>query len=146
MSTAVKLIAAVAFAIVGWLAAQAFIAQLPEDTSTGYFREITAALGFALGWFTLGPKVGRGYYEGVSFRLRTAIFLVFWALLGFSTYFMILRSTKMKYHDVGAAVLDVPMLMLDYGKLLWAMPVLQTLMIGGILAGLVTEFAAKWRR
>ena len=59
MPTAAKLGAAVAFAIVGWLAAMAYIPQLPESTNTTYFREITAFLGFVLGWVTLGPAVGR---------------------------------------------------------------------------------------
>ncbi|MEO8243830.1 MAG: TrgA family protein [bacterium] len=145
MPTAAKLVAAVAFALVGWLTARAYIPQLPEGTNTGFFPEITAALGFAIGWLTLGPNVGRGYVEALSYGLRTSIFLVFWALLGFSIYYMVLRSTKMIYHNAGEAVLDVPLLMLQYGKLLAASEVIMTLVIGGILGGWVAEFARRWR-
>lgn len=146
MPTAAKLIAAAAFALVGWLAASYYIPQLPEGTSTGFFREITAALGFVIGWLTLGSAVGRGYREAISLGLRTSLLLLVWALVGFSVYRMILRSTKMTYHDAGEAVLDVPMLMLYYGKLMGSVPFIATLLVGGVLGGLAAEFAARrWR-
>lgn len=146
MPTAAKLIAAVAFALVGWVAAGYYMPQMPEGTDFGYFREITAALGFVIGWISLGPAVGRGYNEALSLGLRTALLLLAWALIGFSTYRMILRSTKMTYHDAGEAVLDVPMLMLYYGKLMGSVPFIATLVIGGALGGLAAEFAARrWK-
>ena len=146
MPTAAKLIAAAAFALVGWLAARYYIPQLPEGTSTGFFREITAALGFVIGWLTLGPAVGRGYREAISLGLRTSLLLLAWALLGFSVYRMVLRSTKMTYQDAGAAVLDVPVLMLYYGKLMGSVPFIATLVVGGVLGGLAAEAAARrWR-
>ena len=146
MPTAAKLIAAVAFAVVGWLAAGYYVLRLPEGTSTGYFREITAALGFVIGWLTLGSAVGRGYGEAVSLGLRTSLLLLAWALIGFSVDRMIIRSTKMTYKDVGEAVLDVPMLMLYYGKLMGSAPFIATLIIGGVLGGLAAEAAARrWR-
>ncbi len=146
MPTAAKLIAAVAFAVVGWLAAGYYVLRLPEGTPNGYFAPITAALGFVIGWLTLGPAVGRGYREAVSLGLRTSLFLLAWALIGFSVYRMIIRSTKMIYRDVGEAMLDVPMQMLYYGKLMGSAPFIATLIIGGILGGLAAESAARrWR-
>ena len=143
MPTAAKFMGAVAFAIVGFLTALAYIPQLPEATSTGYFPEITAALGLLIGWFAVGAQARRSYTEAGSLGLRGSIFLVFWALFGFSLYFMIRRSTKMLYHDAGEAVLDVPMLMMKYGKLMWAQQVIGALVIGGVLGGLLTEFAGR---
>jgi len=144
MPTAGKLIAAVTFALVGWLAARAYIPQLPEGTNTGYFPEITALMGLLIGWLTLGPAAGRrGYVEGGSLGLRTSVFVVFWALLGFSTYYMVLRSTKLIYRNAGEAVLDVPQLMIHYGALVACVPVLVVLVVGGILGGLATEFAGR---
>ena len=146
MPTGAKLIAAVCFAIVGWLAALAYIPQLPEATRTGYFPQIMAALGFVLGWLTLGNKVGRGYGEAASMGLRTSFLVVFWGLLGFSIYFMVLRSTKMIYDNAGAAALDVPMLMLQYGKLMGSAQLIGTLVLGGVVGGMLTEFAGRrWK-
>ena len=146
MPTAAKLIAAVAFALVGWLAARAYVPLLPESTSTGYFKEMMAGLGFVIGWLTLGPHVGRSYSEAASLGLRTSLLVVFWGLLGFSIYFMVLRSTKMIYDNAGAAALDVPMLMLYYGKLMGSAELIGILALGGILGGMATEFAGRrWR-
>ena len=146
MPTGAKLSAAVAFAIVGWLAALTYIPQLPQGTSTGYFPEIMAGLGFVLGWLTLGPHMGRGYSEALSLGLRTSLLVVFWGLLGFSIYFMVLRSTKMIYDNAGAAVLDVPMLMLQYGKLMGSVNLIAILAVGGALGGIAAEFVSRrWR-
>lgn len=147
MPTAAKLISGVAFLIVGYLAALAYIPQLPEGTKTAFFPELTAALGFLVGWRSLGLVVGKGYAESLSYGLRASIILVFSALLVFSVYHMIQQAFKVgHYHDAGEAVLDVPMTMLDYGKLLWAPQVIEVLVIGGVLGGLVAEFVDKrWR-
>lgn len=146
MPTAAKLTAAVAFALVGWLASGSYMPQMPEGTDFGFFREITAALGFLIGWISLGPAVGRGYREALSLGLRTSLLLLAWALIGFSIYRMILRSTKMVYHDAGEAVLDVPMMMLYYGKLMGSASFIGALIIGGVLGGMAAEFAARrWK-
>ena len=49
MPTAAKLAAAVAFALVALLTAQLFIPYLPEGMQLGWFRPITAAIGFVVG-------------------------------------------------------------------------------------------------
>lgn len=146
MPTGAKLVAAVCFAIVGWLAAEAYIPQLPADTRTGYFREIMALLGFVLGWMTLGPNVGRGYADAASIGMRTSFLLVFWGLLGMSIYFMVRRSTRMIYDNAGDAALDVPMLMLQYAGLMGSVPLVAVLAVGGAIGGVLTEFAGRrWK-
>ncbi len=146
MPTGAKLVAAVCFAIVGWLAAEAYIPQLPADTRTGYFREIMAVLGFVLGWMTLGPNVGRGYADAASIGMRTSFLLVFWGLLGMSIYFMVRRSTRMIYDNAGDAALDVPMLMLQYAGLMGSVPLIAILAVGGAIGGVLTEFAGRrWK-
>ena len=143
MPTAAKMIAAVAFAIVAGLAALAYIPSLPGGTSTGYFPELMAALGFLIGWQAVGGQVGRGYAKGVSLGLRGSVLIVVWGLLLFAIYFVILRSTKMIYKDAGAALLDVPMQMLKYGKLLASVRVAVVLVAGGVIGGVIAEFAGR---
>ena len=143
MPTAAKIVSAVAMALVGLWAAVAYIPQL-QDTSVGYFREMMAALGFVVGWRSLGRNSGRGYSESLGVGLRGSFLVVFWALLGFATYTMLVRSTKQVYSgDPGKALLDVPQIMLQYGKLLMAQEVIVALVVGGVVAGLVAEFAAR---
>lgn len=144
MPTAAKLVSAVAFALVGLWAAISYIPQLPEGTSTGQFPAIMAALGFVIGWRSMGRSAGRGWGESLGYGLRTSALIVFWALLGFACYTMLMRSTRQLYRgDPGRAVMDVPVIMMQYGKLLAAQEVLVALVVGGLVGGLLAEFAAR---
>ena len=143
MPTAAKLTAAVAFALLAFIAADTFVKHLPEGTALGFFREITAAIGFVVGWIVMGALAGHGYREAIGHGIRTSITVVFWALLGFSIYFMIQKSMHMMYDGPMEAVLGIFDLMLEYGKKLVALDMAVVLFGGGALAGLVTEWAGK---
>jgi len=147
MPTAAKFVAAVCFGIVGLLASIAYIPLLPEgeNTNFGYFREITAALGLLIGWIAVGRNVGKGYASAFSLGLRGSALLTLWALLGFSIQIMIRRSTKMLYDDAGEAALAVPQLMVQYARPMLDANFLITLAVGGIIGGLLAEFAShRW--
>lgn len=143
MPTASKLVAAVAFALLGLLAAQTFVKYLPEGTPLSYFREITAAIGFIVGWLWMGKLTRKGYREAINSGMVTALILVFWALLAFSLYFMLKKSMRMMYDGPMEAVLGVFQLMFDYGKMLLVPDMLGVIIVGGMVAGLVTEWAGK---
>lgn len=143
MPTASKLVAAVAYALLGFLAAQTFVKYLPDGTPLGYFREITAAIGFIVGWLVMGKLTRKGYREAINSGLVTAMLLVFWALLAFSLYFMLRKSMRMMYDGPMEAVLGVFQLMFDYGKMLLVPDMLGVILMGGIVAGLVCEWAGK---
>jgi len=143
MPTAAKLVAAVMFAAVGFLAAQAFVPSLPEGTQIGFLREICAVLGLIIGWLVMGRLVGKGYVEAVGFGIRTSVTVLFWAVLGFSIYEMILRSTKMMYDGPMEALLGVFDLVIYYGKMMGSPEFIATLLIGGVLGGIAAEWAGR---
>lgn len=143
MPTAAKLFAAVMFAAVGFLAAQAYVPSLPEGTQIGFLREICAMLGLVIGWFVMGRLVGKGYVEAVGFGIRTSVTVLFWAVLGFSIYEMILRSTKMMYDGPMEALLGVFDLVIYYGKMMGSPEFIGTLLIGGVLGGIAAEWAGR---
>lgn len=146
MPTAAKLVAAVWFALIGWLAANAHIPALGESAAYGAFREVTALIGFIVGWRVMGALVGQGYPDAIGTGLRTSVTLVFFALLGFSTYHMVQQSTKMVYDGPMEAVLGVFQFMVENGRDMLTVGVLGTLAIGGVLGGIVTEWASRrWR-
>ena len=146
MPTAAKLVAAVCFAAVGWLAANAHIPALTPGAAVGAFREITALIGLLIGWALMGNLVGKGYGEAAGSGLRTSVTLVFFALLGFSTYHMILQSTKMVYDGPMDAVLGIFDFMMENGRAMLTVGVLGTLGIGGMLGGMAAEWASRrWR-
>ncbi|MEZ5796482.1 MAG: TrgA family protein [Paracoccaceae bacterium] len=146
MPTAAKLVAAVVFAIIGWLAANAHIPALGESAAFGAFREITAGIGLLVGWMVMGNLVGHGYRDAIGAGLRSSVTLVFFALLGFSIYHMVMQSTKMVYDGPMDAVLGVFQYMMENGRAMLTAGVLGVLVIGGILGGVLAEWASRrWR-
>ncbi|NCM97472.1 MAG: TrgA family protein [Rhodobacterales bacterium] len=147
MPTAAKLVAALLFAAMGYLAAEAFKPTMPEGTRFGYFSLICAALGLACGWQVMGKLAGRGYGAAITSGIQTAATFAAFALLGFCIYLMITRALDHRYgHDVVKALLAVFALMLENGARMLAPPVLGTLLAGAVVGGVATEWVAKrWR-
>ncbi|QYK41134.1 MAG: TrgA family protein [Paracoccaceae bacterium] len=146
MPTAAKLFAAIAFFVVGFMAAEAFKPGMPEGTPFGHFSLIVGAIGGLTGWMVMGALAGRGYGASAGFGLRTSVTLTFWALLVFSVYQMIGLATKMRYDGPMDAIVGVFELMLENGQMLLNAPVLIALGVGGILGGFSAEWAARrWR-
>lgn len=146
MPTAAKFVAALIFAAVGYLAAQAYIPTLPEGTQTRGFREICAFIGLLCGWMVMGRRVGKPLSEAVGSGILTSVIITFWAVLAFSVYEMIMLSIKQRYDGPMDAVLGVFELMLEYASSLPTQAILGTLLIGGVIGGVMSELAGRmWR-
>jgi hypothetical protein len=146
MPTGAKAVAAISFAVVGWITANAYVPNMPEAETVGYFREFTAFLGALAGWRVMGTSVGKGYVRAVGSGWKTAIVMVFLALLLFGIYEMLQKSVKMHYEGPLDATLDVLMRMLDRSRPMLSVGVILALGLGGGLAGLLSENASRrWR-
>ncbi len=147
MPTAAKLVAALCFALVGWLAANAHVPALGEGAAVGRFREITALIGALVGWRILGAAAGKGHVEAMGRGLTAAAMLAFFALLGFSTYQMVIGSLRGQYGSSPmAAVLGIFQLMMTNARNMISPGVLGVLILGGLLGGMATEGASRrWR-
>jgi hypothetical protein len=146
MPTASKLAAAVAFALLGYFIAQTLVPHLPEGTRLGLFREISAAIGFVVGWLVMGPLPRSNFGGAAGSGMRTALTVVFWALLGFSIYLMIRKSMHMMYDGPMQAVLGVFDLMLQYGKMMLVPDVIGVVLVGGALGGMAVEWVGRrWK-
>jgi hypothetical protein len=143
MPTAPKVFAAVFFAALAALAAHLFIPTLPEGTQVRMFRELSGVIGFFCGWFIMGPATGRGRAEAINRGLVTAVAILFWAMLLFSIYLMVRKSTRMMYDGPMDAVLGVFDMMLEYGVLLKNPATPVALVLGGVLGGLVTDAVGR---
>lgn len=143
MPTAAKLAAALLFAVVGWIVADAHVPSLGEGLSVGYFREAVGLLGVVVGWRVMGPAVGKGYREAAGAGLKTVIILAFYALLLFSTYRMVILSMRMLYDGPMEAVLAVFALMLEQAHKMLTPSVLGSMIIGGTVGGLITERVSR---
>lgn len=146
MPTGAKGVAAISFAIVGWLIANAYVPNMPEVTSVGLFREFTAAIGAIVGWKVMGNSVGKGYVGAVGSGLKTVIVLVFFALLLFGIQEMLQLSVRMRYDGPFEAIVDVFNRMLERSVPLLSVGVLSVMCIGGGVAGILSENASRrWR-
>lgn len=146
MPTGAKAMAALTFAVVGWLLANAYVPNMPEAKAVGYFREFVGLLGAIIGWRVMGPAVGKGYVGSIGSGLKTVIVLIFFALLLFSIYEMLQQSVRMRYEGPMDAIIDVFLRMLERSKALVSPGVIAVMIFGGSIAGILTENAGRrWR-
>jgi hypothetical protein len=147
MPTASKLVAAICFAVLGYMMAEAYKQVLPPDAQLGTFSLICAGIGLLCGWLVAGRLSGKGYGKAWGLGVRTALTTVFWALLGFSIHEMILRSMKGRYGGSPMeALAGAISLVVENGQKALEQNFLLTLFIGGVIGGLLTEFAGRrWK-
>lgn len=146
MPTAAKLIAALALAAVGFLAAGAVVPYLPEGTRAGYLWAIAMGSGVLIGWRVLGPDARGPLMSAVSAGLRSAAIMALVVLFIVSFIEMIQRSLQKLYDGPMHALQNVFALMLEYGELILNPNVAGVLLIGGMLSGWLAHWSARrWR-
>ncbi len=146
MPTAAKAAGAATFAIVGWLIANAYVPGMPDAGAAGGVREYSALVGVFIGWSVMGNSVGKKYIDAIGFGWKTAIVLVFFAMMFFSIYEMTIQATRQVYAGPIEAILDIFARMLGRSRALLTFPVVTTMVVGGAVAGLITEAVSRrWR-
>ena len=146
MPTTTRLVSALWFAAVGWLAASAHVPTLAEGTQIGAFREITALIGLLCGWLVMGRIAGRGYNDSINGGLRASVTLAFFALLGFSSWLMIGEALRKRYEGPMEAVVGAFRLMAEHTRAMLNLEEVLVLLIGGLAGGVVAEWVARrWR-
>lgn len=146
MPTAAKLIAALFLAALGFAVSELIKTQMPASTGFGRFSLVNAVIGFACGWVVVGTRAGRGYAAGISNGFTGVAALVFWGLFVQSANEMVIRSMKNRYDGAVEAFAAVFELFVRLGENLVNVPVISSLILGAVVTGLLSEFAARhWR-
>jgi len=146
MPTGAKLMAAVSFAVVGWIMANYYAMNMPDAAAAGPMREAAAAVGAIIGWRVMGPSVGRGYVEAAGSGIKTAVVLAVVALFLLALREMLYNSVKMRYDGALEAFLDVFKTMARRSEALLSLGVFGTILFGGIVAGILSEDAGRrWK-
>jgi hypothetical protein len=143
MPTAAKLVAAILFAALGWYVSELIKPLFPEERNVGRFSEVNAVIGLFVGWVVAGSRARTTWVNAVSYGLTATVALVFWGLLLQSFGEMIRMSLNKRYDGPAEAVIGVFSLMYEYGMMMAEVRVIVTLVVGGIVAGLVTEFFGR---
>ncbi len=145
MPTAAKLVAAIILAITGFLASQAVQPFLEEGTQIKWLVPISVIVPIFCAWRTTGRLVGKGYGGAVNAGFYGLAVSIFYVLLTFAAADMIKRSMRKQYDGPMEAVVSMFGIWVEMGAFLLNLPVLITLVAGGILAGLAAEWAGrKW--
>ncbi|MCB1334735.1 MAG: TrgA family protein, partial [Roseivivax sp.] len=113
---------------------------------TGKMSEVTAGLGLLTGWIVLGSRAGRGWTAGINNGITATVVLVFWALFVFGAYKMIIDALARRFRDPMEAFAEVFLKMYEYASYLADTNIILSLLIGAVVAGLLTEMAGRaWR-
>ncbi len=146
MPTAAKAMAAICFAVVGWVLANYYALNMPDAAAAGPIREGAAVVGVIIGWSVMGNSVGKGYVEAAGAGIKTAVILAVVALFLLALAEMLENSVRMRYEDAMEAILAVVDTMAKRSHALLSLGVFGTILLGGIISGLLTENAGRrWK-
>lgn len=146
MPDAAKLVAAVGLAILAFVVSGMIIPLFEEEMNFGYFTWVNVALGLVTGWIVIGTRAGRGWVSAINVGLTGAVALVFWGLFVQSCNEMVRLAMKNRYDGPFEALLAVFKIGTDWALLMSTVQVWGTLAVGGIIIGILTEYAWRiWR-
>lgn len=148
MPTAAKLVAAMIFAIIAYLAADQYAYVVPEGRPAGSLREVSALFGLMTGWFVMGNFLmkRRGSVEAMGTGMRCSVTMTFAVLVVYSVWEMFSRALDGRYKGLQDALLDVVARALAFGTPIFTPGVLGVLLLGGLFGGALAKFAAdRWK-
>lgn len=147
MTTAARLVAAFCLAGLAFVASEYIMLRLmPSTTVFGYFLWVNVALGFVIGWRTLGIRVGRGMANGISVGITATAVLVFWGIAAQAINEMLRLAMRHRYDGPMEAFVAIFQLFLDFGAHLLDGGFIALMVVGAVISGALTELAARsWR-
>jgi hypothetical protein len=140
MPTMGRLVGAILFAGLAWYTSLLIIPLFPVGTNLGLFQEVNTFFGLIAGWTVAGPRAGLGYVAAFSYGLTALVAMVVMALFFNSSVVMVEQSLRKRYDGPGEALTDVFQMFVDHAIMMATPEIIGTLLIGGIVGGLVTEF------
>lgn len=146
MPTAARVVAAILLAILGFVASEQIKTLMPEGTGFGWFSVVNAGIGLLCGWWVLGSRAGRGWIAAINNGITGMAALVFWGLFVQGANQMVEDSLKRRFSDPLEAVAAVFENILKYGQVMLDTNLIFLLLLGAVIAGWLTEMAARnWR-
>lgn len=145
MPTAARLVGAVCFAGLAFLVSGMIIPLLPDGDRSIMLGIINTGVGLFCGWKVMGPRAGYGFRGAIGGGLTTTAAMVIVALFIHSTIEMVHLSLRKAYDGATEAVVGIFEIGIEYAKLIATPEIIGTLLVGGILAAVVTNAAdARW--
>ncbi|MDF1728482.1 MAG: TrgA family protein [Sulfitobacter sp.] len=146
MPTAARLMAAFCLAVLGYVVGQMVKPLMPESTDFGYFDYVNIVIGLLVGWIVMGRRAGRGGVSAINNGLTGAAVLMFWGIAVQSANEMLRLAMRNRYDGAFEAIAQIFQIGAEYALVIATVPIGITLLIGAVLSGMLTEFAAsRWR-
>jgi len=143
MPTAARLVAAACFAGLAYLVSGMIVPLLPDGTPVPFLGVINALLGVICGWKIMGPRAGHGVRGAVGIGITTSVALALLALFLHSAAKMIKLSLRKYYDNPTEAVVAIFEIGFEYAKLIATTEVIGTALVGGVIAGFITNAADR---
>ncbi|APX11426.1 TrgA family protein [Tateyamaria omphalii] len=146
MPDAAKLVGGVCLAILAFVVSGMIMPLFEEDTNFGWFTHVNVAVGFICGWMVIGARAGRGMTSAINVGLTGPVVMVFWALFIQSCNEMVRVAMKNRYDGAFEAVVAIFQIGAEWALLMATIPIWVTLLAGGAITGVLTEYAWRtWR-
>ncbi|GFE50238.1 hypothetical protein So717_19910 [Roseobacter cerasinus] len=143
MPNAARLVAALCVGGLALIVSVQVMGLMPDSADFGYFTYVNGLIGLCVGWIVVGKRAGRGLAAAINNGLSGVLMLLLWALFVHACVEMVDRALANRYGDVFQAIVAVLKLMAEYGLVLLDTLAIATLIAGGLVSGLLTEYA--WR-
>ena len=148
MPDAARLMAAIGMAVLAFVVSF-MVMGLPlfeEDTNFGWFVHVNVVVGLLVGWTVIGSRAGRSIVSAINVGLTAPVVLVFWCLFIQSCNEMVRIAMKNRYDGAFEALVDIFEIGADWAIEMTTIQIWTTLLVGGIIVGLMTEYAWRtWR-
>ncbi|MBY5932625.1 TrgA family protein [Tateyamaria omphalii] len=146
MPDAAKLVGGLGLAILAFIVSGMIMPLFEEDTNFGWFTYVNVAVGFISGWMVIGGRAGRGMTSAVNVGLTGPVVMVFWALFIQSCNEMVRIAMKNRYDGAFEAIVAIFQIGAEWALLMATIPIWATLLAGGVITGVLTEYAWRtWR-
>ncbi|SPJ28747.1 TrgA family protein [Falsiruegeria mediterranea] len=146
MPDAARLVAALSLALIAFIVSGLVMPLMPEGMDFGYFTWVNVGLGVICGWVVMGKRAGRGMTPAINNGVTGVLALLFWGLFVQGAYEMFRQAMRNRFDGPFEALGAIFTIGFDYGLTIMVPSIIWTLLVGGVLAGLATEFAwRQWR-
>ncbi|WP_341212332.1 TrgA family protein [uncultured Limimaricola sp.] len=140
MPTAAKLVGALLFAALGYVATLVAVPFLSGVYMVASAPVINALIGAITGWFIAGPRAGEGWQGGISNGVTATISGLLLVGLVHGVIFMWRSSMRGRYHDPMDALEATAEFWLTVAGRLAVPQMIGLLLVGGVVIGLALEF------
>ena len=143
MPTAPKLVGAILFGALGLFLATLYAPILDQTEGQRPWVWVSGAVGLWAGWSLMGKRAGQGYSIGMGLGLTSAVSLTFVTIFVMAFLKMAARSMRGTFNSPTDAIVGLFENVSDYVVLLGVPVVVLTLLVAGVVFGLVTEFVGR---